>query len=83
MSAYPSAGAMAANVSLSDVKAIAKRANFAALQLPLGSFLAALDKAPAAMNPSIYVRSNTQFASLVLTLAATKIHQVGGGGVRS
>ena len=70
-------GAVAANVSLSDIKAIAKRGNFGALNLPLQAFFAELDKGVApAMNPSIYVRSTTQIASLVLTLAATKIHQL-------
>jgi CBS-domain-containing membrane protein len=28
------------------------------------------------MSPSIYVRASTQFQSLVLTLAATRIHQL-------
>lgn len=28
------------------------------------------------MSPSIYVKANTQLQSLVLTLAATKIHQL-------
>lgn len=37
-------GAMVANLSLSDVKAIAKKANFSVLQLPLQQFFTAIDK---------------------------------------
>lgn len=69
-------GAMAANLSLSDVKAIARKGNFSALQLPLQQFFAAIDKGITAMSPSIYVRASTQLQSLVLTLSATKIHQL-------
>ena len=32
--------------------------------------------APQVMNPSIYVKGSTRFESMVLTLAATKIHQL-------
>jgi CBS-domain-containing membrane protein len=74
-SVIDSYGAMAANISFSDVKAIAKRANFAALQLPLSQFFNA-EKAQNAMNPSIYIKSSSRFESVVLTLAATKIHQL-------
>jgi hypothetical protein len=37
-------GAMAANISFSDVKAIAKKANFSALQLPISQFFTAIEK---------------------------------------
>ena len=74
-------GAMAANLSLSDVKAIARKANFSALQLPLQQFFAAIDKGVTAMSPSIYVRASTQLQSLILTLSATKIHQASSSGV--
>lgn len=69
-------GAIVANISFSDVKAVARRANFGALQLPIAAFLNAVDKPPEAINPSIYVKSATQLQSMVLTLAATKIHQL-------
>lgn len=69
-------GAMAANLSLSDVKTIARRANFSALNLSISQFFRAVDKGVESMNPSIYVRASTTFASLVLTLAATRIHQL-------
>jgi hypothetical protein len=115
---------MAANLSLSDVKTIARRANFSALNLPIQQFFrwvirggmggggaressgalcahlgqpltpthfphlfssstpssphyrSAVDKGVEAMNPSIYVRASTTFTSLVLTLSATRIHQL-------
>lgn len=70
-------GAMAANISFSDVKAIARKANFNALQLPLAAFFAAIDKGgTAVMSPSIYVKAGSIFSSVLLTMAATKIHQL-------
>lgn len=69
-------GAIVCNISFSDVKAVARRANFAALQMPIAAFLNATDKPVEAINPSIYVKATTQLQSMVLTLAATKIHQL-------
>lgn len=37
-------GAMTANVSFSDLKAIARRANFSSLQLPLHQYFLAIEK---------------------------------------
>lgn len=71
-------GAMCANISFSDVKAIGRKANFSALQLPLQAFFHAIDKdkGTEVMSPSIYVKANTLFSSVLLTMAATKIHQL-------
>lgn len=69
-------GAMAANISFSDLKTIAKKGNFSALKLPIQQFLMAIEKGSEVMSPSIYVKASTQFQSMVLTLAATKIHQL-------
>lgn len=69
-------GAMATNVSLSDAKTIARRANFSALQLPVQSFLKQIDKGADVMNPSIYCRLRDPLQKVVLTLAATRIHQL-------
>ena len=67
---------MAANLSVSDVKAIARRANFEALQLPIHKFFPAIEKSVDVLSPSIFVRSSTALASLLLTLSATRIHQL-------
>jgi hypothetical protein len=69
-------GAMAANLSFSDIKAIAKRANFSALQLSVQQFFQAIEARPHTMSPSIYVKAATPLASVLLCLAATKIHQL-------
>ncbi len=58
------------------MQAVARKANFAALQQPVQQFFNAIEKGVAAMSPSIYVKASTQFQSLILTMAATKIHQV-------
>lgn len=93
-------GALAANVSLSDVKALARRGAFGALRLPVHQFLATVQQLgaggvgggggggggspsggagvgrPDALLPSICVKRSTQLASLILTLAATRIHTI-------
>lgn len=44
-------GAMAANISFSDIKAIAKKANFSALQLSVQQFFQAIEKGSEVRQP--------------------------------
>lgn len=69
-------GSMVTNLSVSDAKTIARRNHFDALQLPLSQFFVEIDKPMNTVNPSIYTRPNSTLASVLLTLASTRIHQV-------
>eukprot|EP01138_Halocafeteria_seosinensis_P001772 gb/GECG01001815.1/.p1 GENE.gb/GECG01001815.1/~~gb/GECG01001815.1/.p1 ORF type:complete len:957 (+),score=117.69 gb/GECG01001815.1/:1-2871(+) len=69
-------GSMITNLSVSDAKTIARRSHFDALQLPLSQFFVAIDKPLNTVNPSIYTRPNSSLASILLTLASTRIHQI-------
>jgi CBS-domain-containing membrane protein len=69
-------GAIVSNLSFSDLKLVARRANFSALSLPVQQFLGALDRGSETMNPSIVVKAATPLSSVLLTIAATKIHQL-------
>ncbi|KAA0176656.1 hypothetical protein FNF27_01937 [Cafeteria roenbergensis] len=69
-------GSMSANLSMTDAKAAAKHASIGMLQLPLHAFFRAMASTSDIRSPSIYCRGVDPLHRCILTLAATRIHQV-------
>lgn len=69
-------GSMSANLSMTDAKAAAKHASIGMLQLPLHAFFRAMASTSDIRSPSIYCRGADALHRCILTLAATRIHQV-------
>ena len=69
-------GSMSANLSMTDAKAVAKHASIGLLRLPLHAFFREIASARDIRSPSIYCRGADPLHRCIMTLAATRIHQV-------
>jgi CBS domain-containing protein len=70
-------GSMAANLSMTDAKAVAKHSSVSSLQVPVSAFFREIiSEARDIRSPSIYCRGADRLSRCIQMLAATKIHQV-------